>query len=898
MASEDGTWTKLVAATKNANLDQEDFRFVRWITVAPIELYDLPEVLRKLRAVLNAAESAWPGTLAQLEISPWPIGLLKLENEANKFSWPNVSEEDRHSKRGGATGNIRVRNPIYAALLAMPEQDSDYANSCRLLMAHAFLAHLRILRIPSGTTLEGGLIKGDTSIVAYESYAGGQPWPALTISPRHIGLAFRALSSGENWTMNMIQKFPVNDPPDKFAKCAAFAVEPDSLGKGPTTKQLEETRDCVLRYMAQAYGIKARHRGHGSTKRTGPPPAAHSEGNPPAAKTVRPPALPPTQNPLENCSEGGKGKSQQKDGDDEDSCARFDICPGEDDDWDDIDDEYDGEIVEGSSPSKTPQGSHAHKNRKSAKRRPGNAAGDGTNQAIQASKFLPCDKNRLGPSELVPLDIDARNRFANIMAELAESHHESDREHDAIWLERHQAMIIEAELILFALVMLWTASDIQRTKDLLLSGSPEYKGDQPLVVHRSPDHEGDDMIRIRTEWPLDAPRREAIPLDRVRTRDVRLHDAAGVGRLLRQFCLTVPYGEPKLDTQQVFLRPIDFYVEHVLELLDRLDPTGRLTLARLQSYFYEELMSWSPRDASATTIITGDYRNTARVQMFYADRLEKQMQEIHTGTIVYARNSINLAAMPRGSASQTIAHLDFLSDFIRKPEVSVPFVPAPLGAVHIGINVCPTEIAMRRAVQQVKESLLEAASRYGNWNELVNLSTFYSVWFFGFVSGSRAIECPYLWLHEVDVINRTARYQDKGENKARLVWIPEGLLLQMKHYESFLRGTRLGKLTEYPCWLVDETGQALVVKPSTLERHLHRFLPGFPSNIARRWMMNALLDSGCRVVPEWSGQARAGNQLTGPSGTSSPHQIGVELRRHLDPIIDFLDFNPVEARIV
>ena len=485
----------------------------------------------------------------------------------------------------------------------------------RLLMAHIFLAHLRILRIPSGTKLAGGLIKGDTSLDAYESYLGQKPWAALTISPRHVGLSFRALSSGENWTMNMIQRFPVNDPPDKFAMCEAFAVQPDSLGTGPTTEELEETRDCVLRYIAQAYGLKARHRGHGSTKRTGPPSAPLSEGNTSAAKTARPSALQPTQNPLENGSGGGKGKSRQKDGDDENSSARFDICPGEDDDWDDIEDEHDGEIVEGAFPSKTPHRSHAHKNREAPKRRTGNALGDGANQAIQASKFLPCDKNRLGPSELVPLDIDARNRFANIMVELTKSHHESDREHIATWLERHQSMIVEGEVILFALVMLWTASDIERTKGLLLSGSAEYKGDQPLVVHRSPDHEGDDMIRIRTKWPLDAPRREAIPLDRVRTTEVRLQDSAGVGRLLRYFCRTVPRGEPKLDTQQVFLRPIDFYVEHVLELLDRLDPTGRLTLARLESYFYEELMSWSARDASATTIITGDYRNTARVQM-------------------------------------------------------------------------------------------------------------------------------------------------------------------------------------------------------------------------------------------------------------------------------------------
>ena len=188
-------WLELLDAVERAGLDGRFLRSMRWSTVAPFELYDLPEVLGKIATVLMAAESAWPGILVRLEISTWPIELLKLKGEANKFSWPHISEEDRHSKRGGATGNIRVRNAIYAALLAMPEQDTAYANSCRLLMTHIFLAHLRILRIPSGTKLAGGLIKGDTSLEAYESYLGRQSWPALTISPRHIGLSFRALSS-------------------------------------------------------------------------------------------------------------------------------------------------------------------------------------------------------------------------------------------------------------------------------------------------------------------------------------------------------------------------------------------------------------------------------------------------------------------------------------------------------------------------------------------------------------------------------------------------------------------------------------------------------------------------------------------------------------------------------
>lgn len=346
-----------------------------------------------------------------------------------------------------------------------------------------------------------------------------------------------------------------------------------------------------------------------------------------------------------------------------------------------------------------------------ANRRRGSSGGAGTDQAIRASKFMPCDKDRLTPFELVSLDVDARRRFASIVYHLMENRRLDYGESEAVRSEQHQALIVEAEVILFALVMLWTASSTERTKDLLLSGSSEYDGDNPVVIQRGLDQESDVFIRIHTEWPPDASRREPIPLDRVRVPDVRLEDSAGVGRMLRQFYVAVYGVEPGVSFEQVFKRPAEFYADGLTELLRSLDPTGRLTPGKLESFMYEELMSWTNKDASATTIITGNYRNTARVQMLYADRLEKYMQEISTCTTVFARNSINLAAMSRGSAAQAIAHLDCLEGLVRRPEFRVPFLPAPVDAVYVGINVCPTEIAMRNAVQELRESLLESASR-------------------------------------------------------------------------------------------------------------------------------------------------------------------------------------------
>jgi hypothetical protein len=865
MASNHAKWCDVLSAAKRAGLGHEFLRELRWTTLAPSELHDFPELLSKLRGVLECAEKAWPDVLNDFGISTWPAELMKLDRQISHLTFPHIPLEQRHIATAGDKGGIRTRHAIYSNLLAMPDEDSVYADACRLLMAHAFLAHLLILCIPAGTKLSKGLLKEDTSIGAYEAYTGRDSWPALTISPRNLGIALRGLFSGDDWAHAMMKLFPVTDPLVTFAGCPDFDIASVASLSGKRLKWLEEKRDCVRRYLAQAWGIKLRHKGHGR------------------------PVDPDLQDPA----------------------FRFDECPdedeegGEEEEGDRVDDGVgDGEERHGGGDAGQKRRGNKRKARRGSRaihRRHGSSAGAGTDQAILSSKSLANAKERLASSELVIVDVDARREFSRIIDEFRNHRRDVGGAGDSTFSSEDQALVEHAECILFALVMLWTASSIERTNNLLLTRSVAYTGANTftMVVDRNGNGR-DAIIQIHTKWPDDAPRRSPMLLDRNRDEDVWLGDPAALGAMVLEFVRTTYGLLPRSLVEPVFKKPVEFYAQRVTDLLEGLDPTGRLTPARLQSYLYDELMSWSGRDASAATIITGNYRDAARVQMFYAVRQEKSLQKIHEGTVNHSRNRINLAAMPRLSADQARLQVALLTEGIRRTEPWSKFEPAPDDERYIAINACPRDAEMQLAVQALINKLRGPwqLNDPDQWREYFNLYSFYTIWFFGFVVGSRAIECPYLWLHEIDPIALTARYQEKGPRKARLVWLLPKLYKQMQHYAAFLRSTRLSKLTKYPCWLLDKNGNPIVVEPSTYEQYVHRFLPGYPTNIARRYMFNALLDSGCPVVPEWCGQFHTGNQLTGRSGTASPHQVGTEVRRYLEPIIDYLGFKPIKGKVV
>ena len=133
--------------------------------------------------------------------------------------------------------------------------------------------------------------------------------------------------------------------------------------------------------------------------------------------------------------------------------------------------------------------------------------------------------------------------------------------------------------------------------------------------------------------------------------------------------------------------------------------------------------------------------------------------------------------------------------------------------------------------------------------------------------GCRPIVDPYLRQTDISPLNLTGRLKDKAKQKARIVWADGSLYKHMGLYETYLQSTRLRYESTHPCWLVTDDGAPLIVRPSTLEPILSRFLPGFATNIHRRLddecplglrmpagvraRMGRPRDSGQRVLGNW-----------------------------------------------
>jgi hypothetical protein len=882
----------LLSAVENVGIDPDEVRRILWAVIAPLTRDDLSEVLGKFARVLTVAEDRWPGVLAalgefakpaELNIAAWPAVASKLRPIVDRLKYPITPLDARHFEKSGGSGH-RQRNALYSAILALPAYPAPlalpvkerlYCESCYLLMAHVFVAHFKVLSFAAEAKLPGtNLVKGDTSLEAYEAYSDKKQWRALTISPKNCCMALRLFFAGEPWAQAVVPAYPLSERPVQFARYGGLAFDELLIENGESKTRLEELQGYLLRYLAQAYGFKEHRHGHGKN----------------------------TSSPGTSSKKAGASEAKVE------AAFRHDICPGEDEAENDETDEerISGAVHSDRGGATSKSGSGRQANRKPGRankprKGAGNAAGAGSDQAISKSKFFPFATDRPSPSVLAVVDIDGRRRAKAILAELktmvgfakpADGHDPAEA-----------ALKTEVELLLFLLVMLWSNSDIERTQALRVYLTEICSDQIDLAILMPPGSAGSEaQIRIHVVFPPDAPRRELLrPLDCDRSEYVMLPDKAALGPLLWSY-LTVLDEASVVASQttavEVFRQPVEYYYEHVPQFLEQLTG-GQLTSTSLSSALYSEIMSWSHKDISAATVITGYLHQRARVQMFYAVRRMLCMQEIYVGTVRYLRSAISLARPVALGNESRPKGLSSLLQLQRQAGPQTSFIPAPDEAKYVGINACPTDGAMRDAVRNMiaKVENVWAKSPATNWITAHNLYTYYVVWFFGFVTGARPTANPVLRVSEINKSYLSGRLQDKGADKAKLVWITPDLLEQLKFNEAYIETTRLATCIDYPCWFLNVSEVPEPASEEICEPILHDVLRGFPTNIHRRWMFNALLDSGCPYVAEWAGHFLTGNRLVGRGATASPTVVGQTILKYVEPIISYLEFRPIQVRL-
>lgn len=231
-----------------------------------------------------------------------------------------------------------------------------------------------------------------------------------------------------------------------------------------------------------------------------------------------------------------------------------------------------------------------------------------------------------------------------------------------------------------------------------------------------------------------------------------------------------------------------------------------------------------------------------------------------------------------------------------------PFVPYPEDTIFIGTRLCPRPRVVKEAISRLKEDIERDKQERTDLTSPLhhNRYTLYAIWTFAFATGVRAIVTPYVHPYEVSKLNNTALLRDKDSDsglKAKLIWIPPKVKEQMDLYARFIGDAPGRALTREPCYLLSDKGKHLLVRPATIAQHMTNYLPGFPSGIHRRFMFNALLDSGCppETVRVWMGHATVGDEPWSRNGSFSYALHRRALSDYLQPILNYLGFEPVDG---
>jgi hypothetical protein len=879
---QESTGHKLLLDAADANLDRDQVRQMLWLLNAPPDIDDIAVVLRNLSEVLEAAETYWPDIL-DLQNLGWLSKLLGPVLEMIE-ELPALPTSSAHGSR-----DWLERNALYCAIRTDCLLPPEYRPRYRLLQAHYFFAHTSWLQ------RNVHHLEKPTGVANYEIYGESTVWPALTIDPYHAGLCVRDMAMPGHlvWGQELLDKLPVTKTPREL---------PDYLDATMVTKhkdfQVQKKVNYLSDYLLQIYGVKDRLPGHGSSPASRLPSEIGDPEDPLlnlgtllGLKTgehltgeVTPLVLPsveegvsarPTAAP--NSGETMDPLTSDVDTDDDERKLT-----------DAFDNEEEEDLFAGSLNCDDPL----------YERSPGSFSGrcrGAVNQLIRQQKMFPFAIERLGGRELPSFATYGIEEIYQLSKEVKRKGPLTQfwwRSSIDTGLDKRT----EVEVLRLLLFMLWTGSDVKRAASLIVARDKGLLEDEPLAIlvdNLSLPYSSE--IRIRAPFPKYSSIQAAAAHDCLRTEFVWLPDVAKLRMSLPPYNKISDLGGGRY---RPFPASVETYQRNVRLMLKALDPSGRLTANKITGTLFARIMSLTGNDAVSATMITGTRHRLSSVAMHYACREVSILQETYKRATLSLLDEINVER------------------FIREPKLLTP-VQRPIGpraeylghppdAQFVGRRLCPQTDIFRQAVHNLIETLNPKPYSSSSESEQIsyhNRYTFYTIWMFALATGIRKLITPYVDVHQVSPINGVVKLRDKdGDSgvKAKLGWIPDLVCEQMRHYADHLKAVRERfhiQGTDLPCFFLEDDRQIKLVRPKTMHPFVSTFLPGFPVDIHRRFMFNALLDAGCRpeVVRIWMGHAVVGEEWWRDDATFSHQDYRLHLVEFLVPVIEYLGFTPIKG---
>ncbi|HUB00509.1 MAG TPA: hypothetical protein VMA34_19415 [Terracidiphilus sp.] len=879
-------------------IDRDEVRELLRLLNAPPDIDDIAQVLKNATAILKRAEEQWPGILDLQALSWLPKLIEQLKTIVRKLR--SLDTGKRHAGR-----DWLERNALYCALRTNPSVPADCLKQYRLLQAHYFFAHTAwLVRNAQNSSTPTGLM-------AYESYGEMKAWPALRIDPYHAGLCIRDLAEADHrsWAKEYLEKLPVTEPPRSLPALASVRMEIDVQkdDQGKVKFSVQKKVNYISDYLREIYGIRGRVEGRrgGIRFRNG----LHSEIGDPEDPSLNcgilndwdrvqesipnvhplslslpgqiPAIVPPIEPAVEQTPpEAPRETDQDSSEDDEVPSDQFE---GEG--------EEEAESFGGSLDPEDP----------GFEKSPGSFSGrsfGAVHQILRQQKMFPFAIERLSSSELFPLSSDyGPFRIEELWRE-AKHKHPLKKSRMRPWGDNGLSPRHEIEALAFVMVMLWTGSDPERTRGLIVATSEDLVGDAPLALLTDEGLNRSGTIRIRVPFPKYKTEQVPMPGDQCECSEYTyLPDYAHIRLVIRSLAAIRRINSHRF---QPFQGAAESYAENVRLLLKAWDPSGRLTINKITSALFSRVMSESGNDFVAATMITGSKSRLSKVAMHYACR------EIPFLQALYGRAVNHL----KGEAQGDWRHpYGYYSD---GPKPTPPdrnekrYEGRSPETQFVARRLCPQDGKVQGAFRELIQKLADrprTSSSDSSWIAYHNSYTFYTIWAFAMATGIRKLKTPYLPVSEISPINGVAKLRDKdGDSgtKTKLVWIPEIIADQMQYYANHLEciRTRFGiRDEESPCFFLTDGGSTSPVRPKTLFPWVSQYLPGFPVDIHRRFIFNALLDFGCppEIVRIWMGHAVTGEEWWRDDATFSHQNYRHQLRQYLVPILKYLELRPLKG---
>lgn len=446
-----------------------------------------------------------------------------------------------------------------------------------------------------------------------------------------------------------------------------------------------------------------------------------------------------------------------------------------------------------------------------------------------------------------------------------------------------------AKAIALLNILLWTGCGLEVARKVKVREATASRGLEKLVLEaHSTSEQRYWSLRISAPSFAAAVPREASIVADTRENLLRLPDLAQGGEYLLRLRERFPGFRDRGFTES------PAYYQMILQrYLRKVDPSGYLTLAKVEDYLWFRLASAG--DPAEADLLVGKRHRLAEVRRFYTTLAKDALQQRYCSVVEEIHAKLGLVV-------HTIDSVDTHHGYV--------------GAVYR-----PTVPAVQRAAERLRLNVSEAAERMQSLasrplrekeavqRNYYNYYTLYTWFFFSYATAARAT-CRTLPTGPLpDLREGVIAYGDKttkDDSHVRLIWLPTGLVRQLHQQRMLARSfsdlkSRDGGQEENDSnfLLLPRASPALC--PKVISPYLEEcFDYALPVNSHRRFCRSYLLEEGCppEVVDAYLGHWFSGESPWSRYSSQSVLAYLEELKPYLSKMLALLglEFIPLVAR--